>query len=149
MKQTASYYKAFSRIIGCCLFFLTAFGARAQTRGTLEIVKDPRIDTLAARRLEAAKGTTGGSTGGGPITTQGYRVQIFNGSSRDDAYAAQNKLQAKYPDLRTYISYREPEFKVHAGDFRTRMEATKLVQELKYLFPVMFIIREKINPPAQ
>lgn len=147
MKQTASYYKAFSSIIGCCLFFLTAFGTHAQTRGTLEIVKDPRIDTLAARRLDAAKGTSSGGTGA--ITTQGYRVQIFNGSSRDEAYAAQNKLQTKYPDIRTYVSYREPDFKVHAGDFRTRMEATKLVQELKYMFPVMFIIREKINPPTQ
>ena len=149
MKQTTSYYPALGRLIGCCLFFLMAFGAHAQTRGTLEIIKDPRIDTLAARRLEVAKGTTSGSAGGGYISTQGYRVQIFNGSSRDDAYAAQAKLQSKYPDIRTYITYREPDFKVRAGDFRTRMEATKLVQELKYIFPVMFIIREKINPPTQ
>ncbi|MBE9667830.1 SPOR domain-containing protein [Mucilaginibacter boryungensis] len=148
MEQTASYYPALSRLIGCCLFFFIAISAHAQTRGTLEIIKDPRIDTLAARRLEAVKGS-GGSTGGAYIATQGYRVQIFNGSSRNDAYAAQAKLQAHYPDIRTYISYREPDFKVHAGDFRTRMEATKLLQELRPMFPVMFIIREKINPPVQ
>jgi hypothetical protein len=148
MKQTASYYPALGRLIGCCLFFLMATSVHAQTRGTLEIIKDPRIDTLAARRLEAAK-APGTSTGAGFISAQGYRVQIFNGANRNDAYAAQAKLQTKYPDIRTYISYREPDFKVHAGDFRTRMEATKLLQELRPLFPVMFIIREKINPPTQ
>jgi UDP-2,3-diacylglucosamine pyrophosphatase LpxH len=35
----------------------------------------------------------------------------------------------EFPEMRTYISYREPNFKVRAGDFRTRLEARKLMQE--------------------
>jgi hypothetical protein len=77
----------------------------------------------------------------------GYRVQIFSGSNRKDAFSAQARLQDEYPELRTYIIYHEPNFKVRAGDFRTRLEAEKLMQELKPSFSSLFIISEKINPP--
>lgn len=130
------------------LFTALATAAHAQTRGKVEVDKDPRIDTLAARKLEkGGTGSSSASTGYSGIATDGYRVQFFSGSSRDDAYAAQVRFQQKYPDIRTYISYREPSFKVHAGDFRSRMEATKLMQELRGKFTSLFIISEKINPP--
>ena len=57
----------------------------------------------------------------------------------------QARFQDKFPDQRTYISYREPNFKVHVGDFRTRLEAEKMSQELKTWFAGLFIIPEKIN----
>lgn len=129
---------------------MLATTTKAQTRGKVEVDKDPRIDTLAARKLE--KGSSAGSvasTGYSGISTDGYRVQFFSGSSRDDAYAAQERFRQKYPDIRTYVSYREPSFKVHAGDFRTRMEAAKLMQELRGKFTSLFIISEKINPPEK
>ena len=33
------------------------------------------------------------------------------------------------------------------SDFRTRMEASKMMAQLRSAFPVLFIISEKINPP--
>jgi hypothetical protein len=45
------------------------------------------------------------------------------------------------------VSYVEPNYKVRVGDFRTRMEAEKLLQELKGKFTSLFIIPGKINPP--
>jgi len=148
--KTATHYSALRQIIGCCFFILGMHAANAQTRGRVEVVKDPRIDTLAARRLEAARGISGGASSAGVYTTmQGYRVQFFFGQSRAAAYAAQSKLQARYPELRTYITYSEPNFKVRAGDFRTRLEAAKLVQEIRPIFPTLFILSEKINPSAQ
>ena len=123
------------------MLLISALKASAQTtRGTVQVIKDARIDTLAARRLAAGK------TGGIEVAaSSGYRVQIFTGSTRKDAYDAQAKFQQQYPDVRTYITYREPNFKVRAGDFRTRLEAEKLMDELKKWFTGMFIISEKIN----
>lgn len=112
----------------------------AQTRGKVEVVKDPRIDTLIAKRADLNKAA-------GSETTSGYRVQIFTGTNRKDAYEAQAKFQQEFPDIRTYVIYNDPNFKVRAGDFRTRMEAEKLQEELKKWFTGMFIISEKINPP--
>lgn len=117
------------------LFSLTT---HAQTqRGKVEVIKDPRVDTLIARRYAVAKNVGG----------QGYRVQIYYGSSRAEAFKAQAKFQEKYPDIRTYISYHEPNFRLRVGDFRTRLEASKMLFDLKPWFPLMFIISEKINPP--
>jgi len=150
MKLTASHYKAFSRITGCCFFMLFTLALKAQTRGTVEVVQDPLIDTLMARRLHPTKAymPAGGAMPGsnGTISSDGYRIQFFTGPSRADAYAAQNKLKARFPEMHTYISYKEPNFKVHAGDFRTRMDASRAMQQLRPYFPVLFIIAEKINP---
>jgi hypothetical protein len=139
------------------LFFLAASTAHAQTRGTVEVIKDPRIDTLLARRLEHGRGNvnaTGGNTatpsaGSSYISTSGYRVQIFSGSSRAAAYNTQERLRQKFPDVRTYITYREPDFRVRAGDFRTRLEATKFMQDVRNMFSGLFVISEKINPLVQ
>lgn len=130
-------------IIGALLLAATVT-THAQTRGKLEIIKDSRIDTLIARRNGVNKV---GSRPGGAISAYGYRVQFFSGSNRKDAFNAQNKFQQKHPELRTYITYREPNFKVKAGDFRSRMEAARLMQELRGTFASMFIVSEKINLP--
>jgi hypothetical protein len=124
------------------VFLLPAL-SHAQTRGKVEVVKDPLIDTLIARRATLSK--TGFA--GGQETAFGYRVQIFFGSSRQAAYSAQAKFNDEYPELKTYIVYSEPNFKVRAGDFRTRLEAEKLVKEVTGMFSTLFIISEKINIP--
>lgn len=144
MNKAVSVYKAFLQISVCCFFIILFFasGAQAQTRGKVQIIKDPRIDTLAARRIELDK-----AAGIDATTANGYRIQIFTGPNRKEAYNAQAKFQEEFPDIRTYIIYSEPNFKVRAGDFRTRMEAEKMQEELKKLFAGTFIISEKINLP--
>ena len=139
------------RTIACCLFLflISPLFTRAQTHGTLEVVKDPRIDTIMMRRLEPVKSYGGGSTGSGYISANGYRVQFFSSTNRAEAYNAQQRFNERFPELRTYITYREPNFKVRAGDFRTRLEATKYLQQIRTAFPTLIIISEKINPPSQ
>ncbi|MDN5285727.1 MAG: hypothetical protein JWR38_2001 [Mucilaginibacter sp.] len=149
MKKAVSTYKAtFSKVIGYCIFFVliavSTQTAAQQVRGKVEVIKDPLVDTLIAKRLEMNKGAGGVASA---FSSIGYRVQIFSGSNRKAAYNAQARLQDQYPELRTYIIYNEPNFKVRAGDFRTRLEAQKLMQELQSSFSSLFIIPEKINPP--
>ncbi len=147
MKNAKSYKKAKFSPIRFCIFFALGFLpalAFSQERGKVDVVKDPLIDTLIARRPTLGTGRSSVNT---PETASGYRVQIFFGSGRQAAYSAQAKLNEEYPELRTYISYTEPNFKVKAGDFRTRLEAQKLVSEIKSMFTTTFIIPEKINLP--
>lgn len=132
-------------LLVCLFVILCGRTAQAQTRGKLEIIKDSRIDSLIAHRYSAGKSGAKPTSGG--ISAYGYRVQFFSGASRKDAFNAQNRFQQMHPDLRTYINYKEPNFKVKGGDFRSRLEAAKLVQELKGIFSPLFIISEKINLP--
>ena len=77
----------------------------------------------------------------------GYRVQVFYGSDRKEVFNQQTRFRALYPRLMTYITYREPNYRLKVGDFRTRPEAQALLNELRAYFPTLFIFREQINAP--
>ena len=145
MKKASVNKAKFSLMIRCFLFICTFIPAicAAQTRGTVKVFKDARIDSLIAHRysLKSVKGGTA------KFSSQGYRIQIFSGASRRDAYNIQARFQTEYPGIRTYISYTTPDFKVHVGDFRTRLEAEKQVQDMKYRYQRLYITAARINPP--
>lgn len=121
----------------------------AQDKGTVRVNKDPLIDSLIAKRIELNKTrpTTTNPASNTIVSDMGYRVQVFYGSDRKQAFGEQARFRALYPRLRTYITYKEPNYYLRVGDFRTRMEALKLQAELKPTFPTLFIFREKINAP--
>ncbi|RFZ83222.1 SPOR domain-containing protein [Mucilaginibacter terrenus] len=147
MKRATFDSTALTRLIKCCSFFmlmLSATIASAQ-KGKVTVVRDPLFDTLLAKR--ALLNRKGGSSVARFTSSYGYRLQIYNGSNRSAAYAAQARFNREFPEMRTYISYREPNFKVRAGDFRTRLEAERLKSQLGNTFTAMFIVSEKINPP--
>jgi hypothetical protein len=153
MKKAISDNQARLSLIRYCFLFLMLIASSAKTlaqeRGKVQVVAPPLFDTLLAKRaaLNNERGSRGGGSSSGYSSLYGYRVQIYNGSSRNAAYSAQAKFNKEFPEMRTYIVYREPNFKVRAGDFRTRIEAERMKEQLKPLFSIMFIISEKINPP--
>ncbi len=135
--------KAVIIIFSLTLMILSAPILKAQTKGSLQVVKDPLIDTLIARKIAANKAVTNNSTS---IIAFGYRVQIYVGSDRREAYSQQAQFKSLYPELGTYISFTQPNYRIKVGDFRTRSEAQRLVAELKPTFPTLFIFNERINP---
>lgn len=138
------------KLIYTCILSLIGLAGFAQTKGTVTVVKDPRIDSLIAKRAELNKKEADITIrANGPIVSQmGYRVQIYYGSDRRAVYREQAKFASLHPDLITYITYREPNYYLRAGDFRTRLEAQKLMAELRSTYPTLFIFREKINAPT-
>jgi len=139
--STISLLSYLAKTYGVVLFVLLSIHASAQTRGTVTVSKDPRIDTLLAKRAELGNGPLSQNSG------NGFRVQIFMGSNRTDAYNAQAKFNGLYPDIKTYMQYVEPNFKVKAGDFKTRLEASRLMEQLRKQFTSLIILPEKINLP--
>lgn len=128
-------------IIGLLFSFFLAQAAFAQ-EGKVVVIKDPQIDSLISRRLELSRAGSSGNS----VTSSGFRVQIFSGLKRDEAYSAQSKFKSLYPGIASYVSYTQPNYRVRVGDFRTKLEAQKLVNELKKQYPSLFIFAEKINP---
>ena len=126
----------------CCGILVLPSLLFAQQRGKVEVVKDTKVDSLMEKYL--VDKTERSNTG--PASAEGYRVQIYSGAERKSAYDAQAKFQDRFPEEHTYITFSEPNFRVQVGDFRTRLEAEKMVEELKPWFSGLFIIPEKINP---
>lgn len=139
-----------NKLAFCICIVLIAGKAVAQTRGTVTIIKDPLIDSLIAKRiaLNTKKPTATNPASPVPVSLMGYRVQVFYGSDRREAFNEQARFKGLYPRTNTYITYKEPNYYLRVGDFRTRLEAQNFLNELRKAgFTTLFIFREKINAP--
>jgi hypothetical protein len=119
------------------VFLLFVKLAVAQTKGQTSDGKNTRMDSLT--KISPVAKTL--------ATEMGYRVQVFYGLDRREAFNEQNRFKSLYPNLRSYITYKEPNYYLRVGDFKTRLEAQDLLAELRANFPTLFIFREKINLP--
>jgi hypothetical protein len=77
---------------------------------------------------------------------RGYRVQIFLGDRKTAEDTKRTFLQ-KYPDQPAYLSWLAPNFRLRVGDLRTRLEAEKLLQELRIVYPGSYIVPDEIEMP--
>jgi SPOR domain len=83
---------------------------------------------------------------------QGFRVEIFFSSelnARQKAQYIKNEFLSAFPTYNVYISYFSPDFKVRVGNFRTRNEAIKAMNEIKGQFPRAFVVPDLIELPKQ
>lgn len=127
-----------------CIFFSKISFAQ---KGEVTVIKDPLIDSLIAKRIEVYKSSGEVKPNKAIVSSYGYRLQIFYGSDRREVFNEQSRFKGLYPKLNTYIIYKEPNYYVRVGDFRTKLEAQRLMNELRPNFPTLFIFREKINAP--
>jgi hypothetical protein len=116
--------------------------------GKLTINQDPALDTLISRHILANKNLFRVNNHYG---IEGYRIQIYASSNRN-AREESNKARAEFinlfPDIVSYPLYAEPGyFKVRVGDFRTKIEATRLFQIISKEFPGAYIVPDVINFP--
>lgn len=71
-----------------------------------------------------------------------YKIQIYSGH-RSGAKSAQKEFRESYTSWRSTIQYETPNFKIWAGNFRTRLEADRALKRIKKTFPSAFIFKPK------
>ena len=79
--------------------------------------------------------------------TDGYRVQIHFGQEKAKALEVKSKFTSENNEAPAYFDYQQPYFKVRVGDFRTKLEAYKFLQEIQNDFPGSFIVHDLIELP--
>jgi len=77
--------------------------------------------------------------------SEGFRIQFFNGLSEGQARNAQAKFTNLFPEIPTYLSYNQPEWKVQAGDFKEKLEAHSVLLRIREEFPGSLILKTKIK----
>lgn len=128
MPHSSSKPKAF--IIGLSL--IISFSSYAQ-QGHVTVNQDPKIDNLLSVKKEFNKTEN---------SSDRYKIQIYNGN-RSGAYAAQKEFHEIFSDWKSRIEYESPNFKIWAGNFRTRLEADRALKRIKKEFPSAFIFKPK------
>ena len=78
----------------------------------------------------------------------GFRIRIFSDSgfdAKERAVESRTRFISKHENIAAYIQYDIPNYKVYAGDCRTRSEALKILEMVKKDFPNAFIVAQNIN----
>ena len=82
----------------------------------------------------------------------GFRIQAYSDNQSTAKSAAQQRardIAMKFPQYRSYISYKAPSWRLRIGDFKTRQEAQEALRRIKSVYPKyareMVIVRDHIN----
>lgn len=102
------------------------------TEQGIVIHSDPRLAVLLKKHKNAQLGVI--------RSGQGYRVQIYNGNDRVKANQIKVDFMRRFPGIRTYLTYVQPQFRVKVGDFRTRAEAYELYKKVSNIYNPSMIV---------
>ncbi len=129
--------------IGCWMILGTA---RAQAdSNAVVLVKDVRVDQLIAKQTEINEFTTREARRNVP----GFRIQVINTTDRNAAIQAKTKVYQLYPELKAYLLYQSPYFRLRVGNFLNRKDAETYQKQLSREFKQnMFIVNDtiEVNP---
>ena len=107
----------------------------------LNIQCDPRINELMRQQADQSKKSN---------SMIGFRLQIYFGSGENahqQAIRIKTDFLSSYPDVKTYLIFKSPDFIVRVGNFRTKSEALKMQKSLLFKFPNAFIVTDEIAFP--
>jgi hypothetical protein len=115
---------------------------RSVDTNSVVVHKDPRLDLLVKKQIQINEETSRDARRIG----KGFRLLVINTSKRDEAIAAKSKLYSYFPELKAYLIYQSPYFKLKAGNFKERKEAEAYQLKLKKYFPNgVFIMNDVIE----
>jgi hypothetical protein len=107
-----------------------------------QIYRDPRVDSLINKQIQINEVTTRDSRRNIP----GYRIQVANSNDRNQVFAIKTKIYQIYPELKPYLIYQPPNYKLKVGNFKTPEEAEPYLQKLTKDFPSgVFLVHDIIE----
>lgn len=145
-------YKGLILCFVCISVSMTTF---AQQVGQVQVNRDTLIAILQSFRAEneinpaVARSISLGTkpvdrSKATRVSKRGFRVQIYSGNNRNEAYAVQNRFKNQFSDIDSYINYDEPNYRVKVGDFTSRSEANNFMQVLRSQYSNVFVFQEDI-----
>ena len=124
-----------------CWYALPAL-AQADSTSSIVIHKDPRVDLLVKKQAQINEITSRDARRNMP----GYRIQVINTSDRNAAITAKTKIYQLYPELKAYLIYQAPYFRLRVGNFKDKDEAEDYRKSLSKEFPnSVFLVRDTIE----
>jgi hypothetical protein len=101
----------------------------------LYIDTDPALGQLVSRHIYL---------NGRTEKTDGYRIQVYSGASRQGATDAKASLMASFPETANYLDFVSPNYVVRAGDFTDREAANAFCQKVRELIPGAFVTPDQV-----
>ncbi|PLX00736.1 MAG: hypothetical protein C0591_00770 [Marinilabiliales bacterium] len=123
------------------IFSALAMNAQIANSNAVIIYNDPQIENLVELHIDYNEEF--------PLI-DGYRIQLLmraGNTALDEANQIKDEFEENYPEINTYVTFREPYYRLRVGDFRTRLEAMEFMEKLKRSYPQAWVIKDKITFP--
>ena len=106
------------------------------------VKKDPRIDMLINKQIEINEVTTRNSRRAAP----GYRILVVSSNDRNSVIEAKTKMYREFPELKAYMMYQSPFFRLKVGNFRERPDAEEYLSRIQRIYPSgVYIVTDTIE----
>lgn len=140
-----AYAQSVSSATGIC--------SHLQVTGRVQLLQDGRLTDLIGTQPKSYYAGPTKTNSQGVVTGIGYRIRVFSGNqqntSKNRAYAIQKEMSELMPDLKTYVVFKTPNWRLLVGNYRTSEEANAMLRELRREFPAygkeMFVVKEEIE----
>ncbi|RTQ49326.1 sporulation protein [Hymenobacter gummosus] len=67
--------------------------------------------------------------------TAGFRIQAYVGLDREQVMAIRRAVISRYPEETDYMTFKNPVYRLHIGDYPTRLEAERAMLRIRPLAP--------------
>jgi hypothetical protein len=129
-------------VFGFLLILISSQVFAQSDSGTVVVHKDPRIDQLVKKQIEINEVTTRDARRNAP----GFRILVISTNDRTKAMDAKTKMYQHFPELKAYLMYQSPYFKLKVGNFKDRKEAELYLKDIQEYFPTgSYIVRDTIE----
>ena len=112
-----------------CLAFLTVSGY-SQDKG-INVSQDPKFEQLLAEKRKINSSLT---------VNERYKIQVYNGNS-ETAKKTLSEFKRDFRHLDGTIVFNTPSYKVWIGNFKTKIEAERNLNELRKKYPGALVIK--------
>ncbi len=114
-------------IVAIGFFLLTGLsGIQAQ----VIIEPNPEIDQMLERYIEVNKAEN---------TVKGYRIQVYATTDRQQFDSFKRSFEFRYPNIPTSWEHSKPYYKLRAGAFASKGDATRMLYVLKKEYPQAYL----------
>lgn len=126
---------------------ILSFATAMAEEGVVILHQDSIMETLLVKKEVADKNVA--------ITAVGYRVQVYSNNNarkaKADAFELEEKLVELFPEVKCYVTYSAPFWKVRLGDFSNYAEAVIFSKKVKSTLPKLaneiIVIKENNTKP--
>jgi hypothetical protein len=123
------------------LLWITEVSAQ-DSSASVVVNKDPRIDSLVNKQIEINEVTTRNSRRAAP----GYRILVISSNDRNKVIQAKTKMYQEFPELKTYMMYQSPFFRLKVGNFKERTDAEEYLPRIQRYYPTgVYIVTDTID----
>ena len=121
-------------IIALSLFL---FYINAATAQNILIREASSITQLVEKHIELNRATP---------TISGWRIQLFATTDRGRLEEERSNFINRYPHIAADWVHASPWYRLRAGAFMTKLEATRLLYVLKINYPDAYLAKDSIRP---